>query len=76
MTALNNDELKKVSGGALFEGETVPYILKKGDTVESLAIQFKTKPLVLQELNPMVIDDSMQIKPGTVSILVPRPMVG
>ena len=48
--SLNDGELLKVSGGA-YNGPVFVYIMKDGDTLESVAARYHTTASVLAELN-------------------------
>jgi LysM repeat protein len=48
--SLNDGELLKVSGGA-YNGPVFVYIMKDGDTLESVAAHYHTTASVLAELN-------------------------
>lgn len=66
MNQISNNELNKVSGGGLYEGELRSYTVLPGDDLKSIAEKFGTKPGVLLEINYPNIDESLVVKVGQV----------
>lgn len=62
---LNENELQEVAGG-IGGIMVVPYLVKKGDTIKSLAKRFNTTEAQIKKDNASVLKGSTTLRPGMI----------
>lgn len=62
---VNESELEEVSGGVIGI-MVIPYVVKKGDTIKSLAVKFNTTEAQIKNDNADVLKGSTTLKAGMI----------